>query len=346
MRRRQVAGRTVAATANVFISHSHKDNAFCERLRQRFEQCGFQVWLDLDKIKPADYIYGAIADGLDQANFVCVVVSPAAAASSAVSMELNIALDLERSGKCLVLPILGEGEMITLLKGRRYVDFRDPDAFDEKVTSLTEYVQESLRRRAEVVRLAGHARIQEYEQSGTRLRSFEDDVRRRNAVILLVKGTLRQGRTSVPVLLNTKDPIWGCYLFPYHCPELELSRDMSSVPVADLAGSWLGVAADDIAIRTETEWAVDSEKYSEDVKRIERYRFHFYQVRLKGDWPHIRRRRFEFGGVHFQWVTLSELMADDNTMSKNRDVVLFVARRFGRTLLTIPNSLDEEVLDN
>lgn len=112
--------------AKVFISYSSKDKALVSRLAKSLQDLRHNVWLDEWKIRVGDSIVSKISSGLENADFVAVVLSKNSTASAWVEQEWQTKYwDEVNKRKILVLPILlDDCEIPTLLKTKKYADFR------------------------------------------------------------------------------------------------------------------------------------------------------------------------------------------------------------------------------
>lgn len=110
---------------DVFVSYSHKDKKFAERLSSDLISQGIKVWLDEKGITIGDSIIDRLRNGIDQSNFLAVVLSPASIASEWVKREVDIATIQEISSKKKkVLPLMIKRcELPWFLEGKYYADF-------------------------------------------------------------------------------------------------------------------------------------------------------------------------------------------------------------------------------
>jgi TIR domain/Right handed beta helix region len=81
----------MAHDVSIFVSHSHADNEFTERLVTDLTASGANVWVDMDAI-PYDDIVKKINEGLSGRQWLVLVMSPDALSSEYVQMEVNSAL--------------------------------------------------------------------------------------------------------------------------------------------------------------------------------------------------------------------------------------------------------------
>lgn len=110
----------------IFVSYSHKDAAFVDRLAIRLAEERVHVWLDRLELQVGDSLTQRIEAALERAGAILVVLSPASVESDWCRRELTAGLvrELEEQ-RVLVLPVLMAGCRIPLfLKDKLRVDFR------------------------------------------------------------------------------------------------------------------------------------------------------------------------------------------------------------------------------
>lgn len=90
----------------IFISHSSPDKEFVRHLTDRIEEEGFSPWLDERDLIVGDPLPETIAEALQSARVVLVVISRASVASRWLRYELNIATERMIKGECRVIPIV------------------------------------------------------------------------------------------------------------------------------------------------------------------------------------------------------------------------------------------------
>jgi hypothetical protein len=172
--------------ANVFLSHSSQDKDFVRRLADDLRDLGHEPWLDEWKIRVGDCIVSKIQEGLAQADYVVLVLTPEAVASGWVDREWKAAYWSEISEKrVIVLPVLLRlCELPPLLRTKKYADFTQShelgltllsQAFMPPVEDLNSSVTE-----AEAPR---HQNIGELERVVSRMLKEQDErkVRERDA---------------------------------------------------------------------------------------------------------------------------------------------------------------------
>ena len=82
--------------SSVFISYSHGDSTFADRLFNSLRSAGIRVWYDKQNILPGRDIYDEITKGIREQDRIVICFSSAAIASGWVDAELDRALQRER----------------------------------------------------------------------------------------------------------------------------------------------------------------------------------------------------------------------------------------------------------
>ena len=110
---------------SLFISYSHADRDFVSRLVQELASRGIEIWIDLWDMKVGDSLTKKIQDGIAQAAWLAVVLSPGSVSSPWVQRELSAALVKElEEDSVFVLPILYKNcDVPIFLKDKVYADF-------------------------------------------------------------------------------------------------------------------------------------------------------------------------------------------------------------------------------
>ena len=99
----------MATRLKVFVSYSRAESAFAEKLAQDLRAIGLHVWLDQAEIAPGADVVATINRGLAGAQWLVVVLTPDALASTFVRREVNAALLLYDRGKLAgVVPVLAK----------------------------------------------------------------------------------------------------------------------------------------------------------------------------------------------------------------------------------------------
>ncbi|WP_114968006.1 toll/interleukin-1 receptor domain-containing protein [Rhodoferax ferrireducens] len=131
--------------AMIFLSHASADKGFVRGLAVDLGELGHQPWLDEWEILGGESIPTKIAEGLDQADFVVVVLSEHAVASRWVEQEWQAKFWAEvNERKVTVIPILlNDCTVPTLLRTKKYIDFRHDytEALEELVGSISRHLK-------------------------------------------------------------------------------------------------------------------------------------------------------------------------------------------------------------
>ena len=86
-----------ASELKVFVSHSNADNEFTRRLVDDLRNRGATVWVDFDDIDTGDFA-ATINQGMDNCDWMVVVLTPASLKSKWVVMEVNAAMNMKADG--------------------------------------------------------------------------------------------------------------------------------------------------------------------------------------------------------------------------------------------------------
>ncbi|MDB5344829.1 MAG: hypothetical protein JWP89_3206 [Schlesneria sp.] len=128
----------------IFISYSHADKKFVDRLAMALVRQEVHVWLDRWELRLGDSLITKIQEAITEASGLLVVLSGASVKSEWCRKELNSGLMRELDEKrVVVLPILVEDCTVPLfLRDKMYADFRtnfDDGLFTvlEKIASVT-----------------------------------------------------------------------------------------------------------------------------------------------------------------------------------------------------------------
>jgi hypothetical protein len=111
--------------ARLFLSHSSTDKLFVRKLANDLKVKGHSCWLDEWEIRVGDSIIQKIEKGLDESEYVLLILSERAVASRWVEREWQIKFwDQVKSGKKAVLPCLVEKcDPPKMLSGIKYANF-------------------------------------------------------------------------------------------------------------------------------------------------------------------------------------------------------------------------------
>ncbi len=112
---------------SVFITYSHEDKNFVDRLAANLVKHKTRVWVDRWELHVGDSIIDKIQDAIQESDALIIVISKASMKSEWCKKELSCGLlrELEEK-KVLVLPALLEKcDMPVFLRGKKYADFTD-----------------------------------------------------------------------------------------------------------------------------------------------------------------------------------------------------------------------------
>jgi hypothetical protein len=124
----------------IFISYSHADKAFVNKLAAHLVKANAHVWVDSWELNVGDSLIGRIQQAIQESSALLVVLSKASVASEWCKKELNAGLMRELDEKrVLVLPVLIQDcEIPMFLREKLYADFRDN--FDVGVKAIVDAV--------------------------------------------------------------------------------------------------------------------------------------------------------------------------------------------------------------
>lgn len=109
---------------SLFLCHSSDDKPKVRVIAEQLTLKGAQVWLDEAEILVGDSIIEKIQEGIENSDYLGIVLSPKSVASIWVRKEVEAALAQEiESGEVKVIPILLEPcEIPLFLKPKKYAD--------------------------------------------------------------------------------------------------------------------------------------------------------------------------------------------------------------------------------
>lgn len=124
----------------VFISYSHADAAFVNRLAANLIKRNAHVWVDTWELSVGDSILNKVQQAIQDSSALLVVLSKASVASEWCRKEINAGLMRELDEKrVIVLPVLVDDcEIPIFLREKMYADFRIN--FDRGLKPLVEAI--------------------------------------------------------------------------------------------------------------------------------------------------------------------------------------------------------------
>lgn len=123
---------------SIFLCHASADKPVVRRIAESLIKRGSTVWLDEAEILVGDSLIEKIQAGIENSDFLGVVLSPRSVESIWVKKEVEAALTQEiDAGRVKVLPILIEDcEIPLFLRPKKYADFRTADSEPDGVEQL------------------------------------------------------------------------------------------------------------------------------------------------------------------------------------------------------------------
>lgn len=124
----------------IFISYSHSDKTFVDRLARSLVKHDAHVWVDTWELNVGDSILNRVQEAIRDSSALLIVLSKASVASEWCKKELSAGLMRELDEKrVVVLPVLVEDcEIPVFLREKMYADFRKD--FERGLKGLLEAV--------------------------------------------------------------------------------------------------------------------------------------------------------------------------------------------------------------
>jgi tetratricopeptide (TPR) repeat protein len=125
-------------TYDVFISYSHHDAAFVDRLATDLIDQGIKVWRDTAQLRVGDYLLGRLTDGIKSARLCLAVISKNYQESEWCRHEIRLKLSEEvEASRVFVLPIrIDDTKVSDLVPAKVWADFRDESAYRTSLEHL------------------------------------------------------------------------------------------------------------------------------------------------------------------------------------------------------------------
>ncbi len=122
----------------IFISYSHKNKEFVDKLAMQLVARNVNIWLDRWELSLGDSLIEKVQDAVDGASALLVILSKASTESEWCKKELSSGLLRELEEKrVVVMPVLLEDCDIPLFaRGKLYADFRSN--FDDGLRTVVE----------------------------------------------------------------------------------------------------------------------------------------------------------------------------------------------------------------
>src|SRR5258708_20534735 len=130
--------RNADAKARVFISYSHKDLAFAERLEAALKTRGFEPVIDRSEIYAFEDWWKRIEALIGRADTVVFVLSPDAVASDVALKEVAHAASLNKRFAPIVCRRVEDSAVPEPLRRLNFIFFDDPARFDDAANKLVD----------------------------------------------------------------------------------------------------------------------------------------------------------------------------------------------------------------
>lgn len=128
---------------DVFISYSHEDRAFAERLEQRLELDGISTWIDYKDAPWGKPFPASIEEGLDRARHIICLMSPSWISSTWSAIERYSAVVDDPNGflgKLLPILLSKETQIPRFLKPLVYIDCTTAGALDTQYSRIRDHI--------------------------------------------------------------------------------------------------------------------------------------------------------------------------------------------------------------
>jgi hypothetical protein len=129
-----------SARNTVFISYSSKDRGFVLQLADHLGKCGYEVWLDINRVTGRKPYWNEIQEGVENSSYFVFVISPdSIAEDSGALTELYHAAGLKPTPR--IIPILArmvefKGLPILISPGRYQIHDFTKYEFDEVLSKV------------------------------------------------------------------------------------------------------------------------------------------------------------------------------------------------------------------
>ncbi|MFZ2807531.1 MAG: toll/interleukin-1 receptor domain-containing protein [Desulfosalsimonadaceae bacterium] len=127
-------------STSIFLSHTAADKPFVRKLGRDLSNHGIRCWLDEAEIKVGESLIEKIRQGIDEVDYLAVILSPRSVVSPWVQREVDVAMNQEIQGRKLkVLPVKYQPcELPGFLLGKFYADFTDESRYAEDFKRFVE----------------------------------------------------------------------------------------------------------------------------------------------------------------------------------------------------------------
>jgi internalin A len=131
--------------SNIFISYSHSDKVFVERLAKDLEKKGNYVWWDFEKIKGGQNWQKEIEKAIFQCQYFLIVVTPESVSSDWVANEITYAILRNK----IIIPLyLKTCDIPLTLVNKQYINFKEEEYY-LAIRQLEELLKEEYLKQSE-----------------------------------------------------------------------------------------------------------------------------------------------------------------------------------------------------
>jgi hypothetical protein len=131
---------------DVFLSYSHHDRRFIEKLAADLREHHVNVWLDTMELEVGDLVHESIEQGIEQSRYFCIALSPAALQSYYVrKVEFDTAFTrlVREQRDSFILPIVIQkinAPLPARLEGRSHLDFTKRTLYTTNMRKLAKKI--------------------------------------------------------------------------------------------------------------------------------------------------------------------------------------------------------------
>jgi hypothetical protein len=154
---------------DVFISYSHDDRAFAERLERRLESDGISTWIDYKNATWGKPFPASIEEGLDQTRHIICLMSPSWTSSAWSQIERYSAMVEDPNGflgKLLPILLSKDTQIPRFIKPLVYIDCTESGALDRHYSRIRDHILNTRKPRQQET---GGALLSSLQTGGTHL---------------------------------------------------------------------------------------------------------------------------------------------------------------------------------
>jgi hypothetical protein len=130
-----MAKRKPGIVPRVFLSHSTRDLWISERLKEKMEEVGVEVWLDAFDLPGGRNVKDRIKEGMRSSTECLILLSPASRESDWVKHEAGLA-DAYGLPTAIVLLHVGDDDVPAPLRDLKFFDMNEFPAYVRHLATL------------------------------------------------------------------------------------------------------------------------------------------------------------------------------------------------------------------